>query len=85
VTLDYSRRLAGAWTGDARIAQRDSDYDDASVPREERLLEASFTARRELDSGWTLAAEYRLSDNDSTVPSFSYDASRVTLGLARSF
>jgi hypothetical protein len=67
------------------VTYRDSNYDDASVPREERLLEASFAARRRLRVGWTVSAEYRWFDNDSTVPAFSYDGQRVTVGLARSF
>ena len=84
-SLTYQRRLSSAWSADAAAIYRDSDYDDASVPREERLLEASFAARRGLAAGWTVSAEYRWSDNDSTVPAFSYDAHRVAIGLARSF
>jgi hypothetical protein len=81
----YQRRLSSSWTADAAVLYRDSDYGDASIPREERLLEASFAARRDLSGGWTVSAEYRWSDNDSTVPAFSYDRQRVAVGLARSF
>jgi tetratricopeptide (TPR) repeat protein len=81
----YQKTLSSAWTADTAVTYRDSNYDDASVPREERLLEASFAARRRLRVGWTVSAEYRWFDNDSTVPAFSYDGQRVTVGLARSF
>jgi tetratricopeptide (TPR) repeat protein len=85
LTLSFATRLAGAWSGEVRLARRDSNYDEAGVPREERLLEASFAVQRALGSGWALTTEYRRSDNDSAVPAFSYDAARVTLGIARGF
>jgi tetratricopeptide (TPR) repeat protein len=79
------RELAGDWTADALLSYRESRYREASVPREERLVEMSLAARRDLRMGWTLIAEYRWSDNDSTVPAFSYGGRRLTLGLGRGF
>jgi tetratricopeptide (TPR) repeat protein len=84
-SVSYLWPLSSAWTTTAALAHRTSRYDDASVPREERLLELSFAARRELSIGWTLSADYRWSDNDSTVDFYSYDGQRVALGLSRSF
>jgi tetratricopeptide (TPR) repeat protein len=81
----YQRRLSRLWTADALLAYRTSRYDEASVPREERLVELSLAVRRDLRSGWTLSADYRWSDNDSTDDEFSYDGQRLALGLSRSF
>ena len=55
------------------------------MPRTERLLELSFVASRELRNAWTLSAEYRWSENDSNVDTFSYDRTRVAVSLSRSF
>jgi opacity protein-like surface antigen len=84
-SLSYRWTLPAEWSADAGLLHRTSRYSDASVPRKERLLEASFAAYRELSVGWTLNAAYRWSNNDSTVGAFSYDAQRVVLGLSRSF
>jgi hypothetical protein len=81
----YQRPLARAWRADLALAHRTSRYGDASVPRNERLLELTLAARRELAGDWTLGVEYRAFDNESTVEDFSYDGQRVTLGFSRSF
>jgi tetratricopeptide (TPR) repeat protein len=84
-SVSYLRPLSGAWTTTVGFAHRKSRYSDATVPREERLLEVSFGARRELSAGWTLSADYRWSDNDSTVDVFSYDGQRVAVSMSRSW
>jgi hypothetical protein len=84
-SLVYRWRLSSTWTADAALAYRTSRYSEATVPRTEDLLELSFAASRELSSGWTLGADYRWSDNDSTVTEFAYEAQRVALSLSRSF
>ena len=84
-SLSYLRPLSGAWTTTMGLAHRKSRYSQATVPREERLLEVSFGARRELEIDWTVSADYRWSDNDSTVEAFSYDGQRVSVGMSRSF
>jgi tetratricopeptide (TPR) repeat protein len=81
----YQRPLSDAWSVDAALAHRTSQYDEASVPREERLLELSLALRRELGHAWTLGVEYQAFDNDSTAAEFAYDGQRVVLGLSRSF
>ena len=84
-SLSHLRPLSGAWTTTMGLAHRKSRYSQATVPREERLLEVSFGARRELEIDWTVSADYRWSDNDSTVEAFSYDGQRVSVGMSRSF
>jgi hypothetical protein len=84
-TVAYQRAISAAWTADASLAQRTSRYAHASVPREERLLELSLSARRSLPIGWTLSTDYRWSDNDSTVDAYSYDGQRIAVGLSRTF
>jgi tetratricopeptide (TPR) repeat protein len=84
-SVTYQWQLPAQWAADAGFVHRKSRYRDATLPREERLLVLSFGARRDLQVGWTLAADYRWSDNDSTVDVFSYEAQRVSFGLSRSF
>jgi tetratricopeptide (TPR) repeat protein len=84
-SLSYQRQLSPAWLADGAIVHRVSRYRDASTPREEALLELSAAVRNQLSIGWTLNAEYRWSDNDSTVDAFSYRGSRIALGLSRGF
>jgi tetratricopeptide (TPR) repeat protein len=81
----YQRAVSQAWRADVGFAHRTSRYAEAGVPREERLLELTLAARREVGRNWTLGVEYRSFDNDSTVDEFSYDGQRVSLGFSRSF
>jgi len=81
----YQRRLSSTWTAEGSAAHRTSRYTEASVPREERLLELSLGARRSLGRDWALGIEYRWFENDSTIEDFSYDGQRFVLGFSRSF
>ena len=81
----YQRRLSATWSAEGTAAHRTSRYSDASVPREERLLELSLVARRLLGRDWALGVEYQWFDNESTVEDFSYDGQRFVLGFSRSF
>ena len=85
LALVYQRRLSETWSADASAAHRTSQYKEASVPREERLLELSLAARRLLGRDWTFGVEYQWFDNNSTVEDFSYDGQRFALGFSRSF
>jgi hypothetical protein len=85
LALVYQRRLSEEWSADASAAHRTSQYKEASVPREERLLELSLAARRLLGRDWTFGVEYQWFDNNSTVEDFSYDGQRFALGFSRSF
>jgi tetratricopeptide (TPR) repeat protein len=84
-SLVYQRALSAAWSVDTAFAHRTSRYEQASVPREERLLELSFAARREIGRSWVLGAEYQWFDNDATVDVYTYDGQRIVLGVSRSF
>jgi hypothetical protein len=81
----YRRPFSESWTADAAFSYRTSRYSEASVPREERLHEASLAVRRELRGEWTLGVEYQWFDNESTADEFTYDGQRIVLGLSRSF
>jgi hypothetical protein len=81
----YQRRLSETWSAEATLAHRTSSYDAATIPREERLFDLSFAARRSLARNWTLDVQYQWFDNESTVEDFSYDGQRFTFGLSRSF
>jgi tetratricopeptide (TPR) repeat protein len=81
----YRRPMSERWVADTALAYRTSRYREASVPREEQLLELSFAARRDLNGDWALGIEYQWFDNDSTDDEFAYDGQRIVLGLSRGF
>ncbi len=81
----YQRRFSQRWTADAAAFYRTSRYREASVPREEQLVEASLAARRDLRGDWTVGVEYQWFDNGSTDDEFAYDGQRIVLGLSKSF
>lgn len=85
LTLGLSQRLGGRWSIDGGLGYRTSRYDGLAVPRKERLVELTLGARRELNRGWLLNADYRWADNDSNVALFGYTSRRVTAGIARAF
>jgi tetratricopeptide (TPR) repeat protein len=85
LALRYGRSITELWSLDATIAYRNSDFDDLAAPRQERLREASATARRALARGFTLSAQYRWADNESNVAQFSYTSNRVSLALGKVF
>jgi len=84
-SVTYQRPFSDRWTADAAFSYRTSRYTEATVPREERLHEASLAARRALRGSWTLGIEYQWFDNDSTAEEFTYDGQRLVFGLSRSF
>jgi len=79
------QRGAGQWSLEGTLAYRQSDYDDLTAPRHERLTEVGAAARRNLTKGWLFGAEYRFADNDSNVAEFSYRSHRVSLSIGRGF
>jgi tetratricopeptide (TPR) repeat protein len=81
--LEHS--LGARWSVEATLARRASRYDELATPREERLTESAAAARRRLPRGWVVSAEYRLADNHSSAPEFSYRSRRVGLGVGRTF
>jgi tetratricopeptide (TPR) repeat protein len=84
-SLSYQQPLLQDWIAEAGFAYRTSRYDDASAPREERLLELSLAVRRRVGRNWLLNVDYQAFDNDSTVDEFTYDGQRVVLGMSRTF
>ena len=85
LALRYERSLTEAWSLDATLAYRRSDFDELAQAREERLREVSAALRRLLPRGWTLSAQYRFADNDSNVVAFSYTSNRVSLAVGKGF
>ena len=75
-------RLFGFEVG---IDYRNSQYDDIAIPRNEKLLMLvggmSYTFRND----WSVIVDYRLSDNESNDPDFTYDRQVFTLGAVKVF
>jgi hypothetical protein len=83
VTVGYTGRLVSTWQVGARVSHRASRYDRVLGP-DERLLEMTLGATRDLARSWRFSAEYTHWDNDADLDQFSYTSNRVTLRLGRS-
>jgi hypothetical protein len=85
LVLNLQRRVGDRWSIEGVLAHRRSDYDRLLTRREETLKEVVGAARRSLAKGWLLSAEYRLTDNDSTVVDYSYRSHRYGIAVGKSF
>jgi tetratricopeptide (TPR) repeat protein len=85
LVVSYEAGIGSRWTLEGTVSHRQSEYDELVARRSERLDELGATGRRNLGNGWSLALEYRLVDNDSNVPQFSYRSHRVGASIGRSF
>jgi tetratricopeptide (TPR) repeat protein len=85
LAASITRPLLGRWLMDGGISRRASRYEALVVPRDERLVELAFTARRELRAGWALNMDYRWADNASNVSQFGYTSRRISAGVSRAF
>jgi hypothetical protein len=81
----YELYLPQDWSFEAEAFLRASRYSDLAVPRSEDLAELRFTGRRELPSGWLLEGEWRIGSNDSNDDRYSYDRTRLDLGISKLF
>jgi len=85
LVLNLQRRVGDRWSIEGVLAHRQSDYDKLLTRREETLKEIVGTARRSLTKGWLLSAEYRLTDNESTIADYSYRSHRYGIAVGKSF
>jgi hypothetical protein len=83
VILRQSLRIHPDWTLDLFGSYRTTRHDRLAAPSGEHLTELSVTASRDLSAGWVLHAEYYWADNDSGISAFSYDRSRVLIGVSK--
>jgi tetratricopeptide (TPR) repeat protein len=81
----YELYLPQDWSFEAEAFLRASRYTDLAVPRSEDLTELRFTGRRELSSGWLLEGEWRIGNNDSNDDRYSYDRTRLDVGISKLF
>lgn len=81
----YEYYLRPAWSLEAQGFRRASRYASLIEPRDEDLTELSLTARRDLHAGWLLEGQCRFGHNASNDPLFSYDRTRVAIGLSKLF
>jgi hypothetical protein len=81
----YEFYLPQDWSFEAEAFLRASRYSDLAVPRNEDLTELRFTGRRELPSGWLLEGEWRIGSNDSNDDRYSYDRTRLDVGISKLF
>ncbi|HEU4620127.1 MAG TPA: tetratricopeptide repeat protein [Gammaproteobacteria bacterium] len=81
----YEFYLPQDWSIEAEGFLRASRYSQLAVPRDEDLAELRLTGRRELSSGWLLEGEWRIGSNDSNDERYSYDRTRLDLGISKVF
>ena len=70
---------------EAGASARNSEYDELAAPRDEDLLTLRAGLSYGFRNNWLLMLDYQASDNDSTDEAFSYDRSRMMLGIIKSF
>jgi tetratricopeptide (TPR) repeat protein len=85
LSIDYGRSISPRWALDFGVAYRASRYRELEQPRDEDLLDAFASARRDLPAGWLLSAELRVADNDATNSFFTYARRRLAVGVSKSF
>jgi hypothetical protein len=85
VSADYRLQPEHGFGFEVGIDYRNSQYDDIAIPRNEKLLMLvggmSYTFRND----WSVIVDYRLSDNESNDPDFTYDRQVFTLGAVKVF
>jgi tetratricopeptide (TPR) repeat protein len=69
----------------AGIEMRKSEYEDLAIPREEDLLTFSGELTYMLSNYWQALFQLRVSDNDSTDATFTYDRVQLTIGAMKFF
>ena len=85
LTLRHNVRVAADWTLELAASYRTTRHAQLAAPSGERLTELSAGASRDLSAGWLLRADYYWADNDSDIAAFSYDRSRVAIGVSKAF
>lgn len=92
--IDYRRALAPDWQFKASGSYRHSRYDDENVDstggtattRTDKRKGVAFElSRRRIWKDFQLALEYRHTDNDSNIDSYSYDRNTLLFNLMKSF
>lgn len=83
-SLRYRYAMSPSWSVDGQLAYRRSVYGDLPVARDENRLELSLGLVRHL-AGWEVNGNYSWYDNESNVDIYSYERSRLMLGLTKSF
>ena len=85
MTVDYRFQPDLGWGYEAGLSYRHSRFADLAIARTEDLWSVRFGVTRTLLEDWTLLAEYRYENNDSSDPTFSYDRNVLTVGALRTF
>ena len=85
MTVDYRFQPDLGWGYEAGLSYRHSRFADLAIARTEDLWSVRFGVTRTLLEDWTLLAEYRYANNDSSDPTFSYDRNVLTVGALRTF
>ena len=79
--LSWRRRLGSDWTGDLLLEYRDSDYPVLTTPRQEQRYQTGVRITRALGADWSIAIEYRYTNNDASDATYTYTRHRLSFGV----
>jgi tetratricopeptide (TPR) repeat protein len=83
--VSYRRAFRSGWTGELGYEYRESDYARLDVPRHERRRQFELAAEHRLGSDWIFDASLRADDNSADDGRYTYERTRVAVGLSRAF
>lgn len=83
--LRYRRLFNAAWTTDLMYEYRKSDYTELSPVREEERRQLGIDLARNVSANWQVVMQYRVADNESNDPAYTYDRHRVSIGVSTTF
>jgi tetratricopeptide (TPR) repeat protein len=83
--LTWRQPWGTSWTGNLHLELRATDYDRLAPTRKEDRIQLGLRAVRRLGESWRIGVDYRIADNDSSDPTFSYERHRIAVGGSRLF
>jgi len=79
--LRYVAQLAQAWSMELGATWRSSRFDQLPVTRDEDLVVLGMRVNWNFGQSWQAYAEYSVSDNESSDPTFAYDRNQGFIGV----
>lgn len=80
--LSWRQRWGRDWTADFLLEFRDSDYAALTTPRHEQRYQTGLRVLRALGPDWSIAIEYRYTNNDASDATYTYTRHRFSFGAS---
>lgn len=85
----WTYRINKTWKSQLKYEYRDSRYNDMNLPsnvvRDETRSISSIQLKYHLDKKWWLVSDFRYTENDSNINSYSYTRNETRIGISGSF